>query len=133
MFWRHCGPACLLEKTGAAPATWRHDWRECAECLRDRLDAMFPESPQTAGILRAMLLGDRSFVDRSESVDFQKTGVFHVLVVAGLHVGALAFFLFWLARKLRLPPLMKTLFVLAALFLGTWRWWSSALRCCERG
>ncbi len=41
-----------------------------------------------------MLLGDRAFIDRAESLDFQKTGVFHVLVVAGLHVGALAFFLF---------------------------------------
>jgi competence protein ComEC len=49
-----------------------------------------------------MLLGDRSFLDRSESVNFQKTGVFHVLVIAGLHVGAFAAFLFWLARRLKL-------------------------------
>ena len=106
----------LVEKTGAALATWRTQLARVRGVLRDRVDAMFPESPQTAGILRAMLLGDRSFVDRNESVDFQKTGVFHVLVVAGLHVGALAYFLFWLARKLRMPPLMKTLFVLAAIF-----------------
>ena len=84
------------------------------DVLRDRVDEIFPGSPQTAGILRAMLLGDRSFVERSESVDFQKTGVFHVLVVAGLHVGALALFLFWLARKLRMPQIARTCFVLAA-------------------
>src|SRR5882672_9155925 len=63
-----------------------------------------------------MLLGDRSFVDRAESVDFQKTGVFHVLVVAGLHVGALAFFLYWLGNKLRLPRTPATVLLLAALF-----------------
>jgi len=48
-----------------------------------------------------MLLGDRSFVDREEGTDFQKTGVFHVLVLAGLHVGALAFALYWAGRRLR--------------------------------
>ena len=83
--------------------------------LREKLDAMFPDSPQVAGILRAMLLGDRSFVDRAESLDFQKTGTFHVLVVAGLHVGALAFFLLWLARGLRLPQTLVAVLLLLAL------------------
>ena len=62
-----------------------------------------------------MLLGDRSFVDRDEATDFQKTGVFHVLVVAGLHVGALAALLFWLGRKLRLSPGWNIAFVLTVL------------------
>jgi predicted membrane metal-binding protein len=56
--------------------------------LRDALDPLFPTQPQVAAVLRAMLLGDRSFVDRQESTNFQKTGVSHVLVIAGLHVGA---------------------------------------------
>jgi competence protein ComEC len=55
-------------------------------------------APEEAAVLRVMLLFDRSFLDRSESVNFQKTGVFHVLVVAGLHVGAFAAFLFFLAQ-----------------------------------
>jgi competence protein ComEC len=66
-------------------------------------------------VLRAMLLGDRSFVERDEAVDFQKTGVFHVLVVAGLHVGALAFFLYWIGRKLRLSWGATTAFTLGFL------------------
>jgi competence protein ComEC len=63
-----------------------------------------------------MLLGDRSFIDRAESVDYQRTGVFHVLVVAGLHVGALAFFLFWLGRRLRIPHGAATLLILVVVF-----------------
>ncbi len=106
----------LLERIGGKPPTLKTRIATLRARLRDRVDSMFPQSQQTAGILRAMLLGDRSFVDREESVDFQKTGVFHVLVVAGLHVGALAYFLFWLARKLRLPQTARTLFVLTALF-----------------
>ena len=61
-----------------------------------------------------MLLGDRSFVDRDEAMDFQKTGVFHVLVVAGLHVGALAALLFWMGRKLRLWSIFWVLTLLFA-------------------
>ena len=62
-----------------------------------------------------MLLGDRTFIDRTESVDFQKTGVFHVLVVAGLHVGALAFFLTWLFRRMHLPRSVSSLLLLCFL------------------
>ena len=39
-----------------------------------------------------MLLGDRSFVDSEVVTAFQKTAAYHVLVVAGLHVGALVVF-----------------------------------------
>ena len=106
----------LLQKIGAPPASAETRLARWRGKLRSELDALFPASPDVAGILRAMLLGDRAFIDRSESLDFQKTGVFHVLVVAGLHVGALAFFLFWLTRRLRLPHTLATLVILLALF-----------------
>jgi competence protein ComEC len=106
----------LLERISEPPATMGTRLARLRALLRERLDALYPNAPQTAGILRAMLLGDRSFVDRAESVDFQKTGVFHVLVVAGLHVGALAFFLYWLGNRLRLPRTLATVLLLAALF-----------------
>jgi competence protein ComEC len=83
--------------------------------LRDEIDELFAKTPQVSGVLRAMLLGDRSFVGRSESTDFQKTGVFHVLVVAGLHVGALAVFLFWIGRALRLSPIWTAFLTLTLL------------------
>ena len=106
----------LLERISTPPATMGTRLARLRALLRERLDALYPGAPQTAGILRAMLLGDRSFVDQAESVDFQKTGVFHVLVVAGLHVGALAFFLYWLGTRLRLPRTLATVLLLAALF-----------------
>jgi competence protein ComEC len=83
--------------------------------LRDELDELFAGTPQVAGVLRAMLLGDRSFVDREEGTDFQKTGVFHVLVLAGLHVGALAFALYWAGRRQRLPRMRTMLFTITLL------------------
>lgn len=41
--------------------------------------------------------------------------MFHVLVIAGLHVGALAFFLNWFSRKLRMPHSLAVFFLLALL------------------
>jgi competence protein ComEC len=49
-----------------------------------------------------MLLGDRSFVDTNVVEAFQKTAAYHVLVIAGLHVGALVVFLLWVGRRLRM-------------------------------
>jgi competence protein ComEC len=95
----------LLDKTGTGDPTLHIRLAKLRGRLRQNLDGMFPQAPEVAGILKSMLLRDRSFLDRAESVDYQKTGVFHVLVIAGLHVGALALFLFWLTRKFRLPKL----------------------------
>jgi competence protein ComEC len=106
----------LMRKTGTAPLAISFEIAHVRRRLRETLDALFAKSPQEAGILRAMLLGDRSFVNRAESVDFQKTGVFHVLVVAGLHVGAFAAFLFWLGRKLKFSAGWTVLITLVALF-----------------
>jgi len=81
------------------------------------LNDLFASRPDEGALARAMLLGDRSFVERDRVVDFQKTGVYHVLVLAGLHVGALAVFFLWAGRRLRLallPRILLTLLALAA-------------------
>jgi competence protein ComEC len=69
--------------------------------LLARLDHPFADQPEQLAVLRAMLLGDRTFVDSDVVTAFQKTGAYHILVVAGLHVGALAVFIFWVGRRLR--------------------------------
>ena len=56
------------------------------------LNNLFGSRPEEAALARAMLLGDRSFVEHDRVVDFQKTGVYHVLVLAGLHVARLRHF-----------------------------------------
>jgi competence protein ComEC len=109
--------AKLMERTAASPMTPATLLAHARRRLRDEIDELFAKTPQAGGVLRAMLLGDRSFVERSESDDFQKTGVFHVLVVAGLHVGALAMFLFWMGRVMKLSAFWTALTTLT-LFLA---------------
>jgi len=83
--------------------------------LQARLDSLVASSPDRAAVLRAMLFGDRSFVDSGTVTAFQKTAAYHILVVAGLHTGALVVFVFWLCRRMRLPTLATSLATIAVL------------------
>ncbi|MGA8224086.1 MAG: DNA internalization-related competence protein ComEC/Rec2 [Candidatus Acidiferrales bacterium] len=92
----------LLTIVDRPAPTWQQRLARARGNMLARLDALFPGQPDRAAVLRAMLLGDRSFVESDVVAAFQKTSAYHVLVVAGLHVGALAVFFFWLGRRLRL-------------------------------
>jgi competence protein ComEC len=83
--------------------------------LLNSLNELYASRPDEGALARAMLLGDRGFVDRDVATNFQKTGVYHVLVLAGLHVGALAAFFIWAGRRLRLGLFSRTFLTLIAL------------------
>ncbi len=91
----------LLSLTGRQRPTVLQRLARARGNLLARLDSLFAGQPKISAVLRAMLLGDRSFVDSDVVTAFQKTAAYHVLVVAGLHVGALVVFIFWLCRRLR--------------------------------
>jgi competence protein ComEC len=107
----------LLTRASTAKRSAGNSLKRARRRFRESLSNSLPNAPEEAGMLRAMLLGDRSFLDRSEAVEFQKTGVFHVLVVAGLHVGAFAAFLFWLAKKLKFSRKWTSIAVLLCVTL----------------
>lgn len=81
----------------------------------ERLDAYFASranatlpatlriSREDAGMLNAMLFGNRTALGTTLRDAFQRTGTFHLFVVSGLHVALLASGLFWIFRRLRLP------------------------------
>jgi competence protein ComEC len=107
----------LLQKIDSPRPTLAQYLARARGTLLNQIDAAFPNSPEVAAILRAMLLGDRMFVDSNVALDFQKTGAFHVLVLAGLHVGILCAFFLWLGRKLRSPLWLTAIVTLTALAL----------------
>ncbi len=70
-----------------------------------------------AGMLNAMLFGDRSRLQQQLRLGFERTGSFHLFVVSGMHIALLAAVLWWLFRwTLRLGELPATI---ATLFLTT--------------
>jgi competence protein ComEC len=65
-----------------------------------------------AGMLNAMLFGDRSRLNHALRLGFERTGSFHLFVVSGMHVALLGGLLFWLLRQLRLGEWSATLLTL---------------------
>ena len=48
---------------------------------------------------KAVLLGEREQVEYGRTENFMATGVIHLLVIAGLHIGILAGAVWWLVRR----------------------------------
>ena len=80
------------------------------------LPSLLRLSPEDAIMLTAMVTGDRTFLEHSMRVGFERTGSFHMLVVSGFHLAIVAGCIFWIAKKLRLPRLPATLLTIAASF-----------------
>ena len=78
-----------------------------------RLPPALRLSAEDAGMLNAMLFGDRSRLDHALRTGFERTGSFHLFVVSGLHLGIIAGGIFLLLRRLRVPLLINTLITLA--------------------
>jgi competence protein ComEC len=87
----------LLGNTGDRLGRWQSQARGT---IIARIHELWPE--RQAGLMDAMLIGERAFIDRDLATDFQRSGTYHVLVVSGMNVGILALVVFWLLRRLRL-------------------------------
>jgi competence protein ComEC len=92
------------------------------EHIRSRLlhsiDELYPRwsaQGRCGSVLKAILLGDRSSLDSQTIESFRKTGLYHLLVIAGLHIALLALLADWLLRFLRLGRSVRGLTVLALL------------------
>ncbi len=69
--------------------------------LEQRLYGALPES--SAGILCALLLGDRAGLDESVEDLYRRNGILHILSISSLHITVLGMSLYRLLRRLRLP------------------------------
>jgi competence protein ComEC len=105
----------LLRKLPGAPLTLRNRLARLRGRLLERVDVLFGAASGQAAVLRAMLLGDRSFVDNEVADNFRKTSAYHVLVIAGLHVAALATFVVWIGERLRVRRITAAISAIAVL------------------
>ncbi|MGH9430174.1 MAG: ComEC/Rec2 family competence protein [Terriglobia bacterium] len=82
------------------------------------IDRMFPPwstGARDGAVLKAILLGERASLDSSTIENFRVSGLYHLLVVAGLHVGLLAALLAGLLRLLRIRETWRFILLLAFL------------------
>ena len=84
-------PRPSLDAMLARAHTWAHDR------LRERL------GEPAASVVAGELWGERSALPPDLRTEFQEAGTVHVLVTAGLHLGAVAAIALWLTTALALP------------------------------
>jgi competence protein ComEC len=71
------------------------------EHLLEVIDRAFPAP--TAGLVKAMLLGDRSDIPEAANDAFLQSGTYHILAISGLNVSVLAGALYFFLKLLRVP------------------------------
>jgi competence protein ComEC len=82
-------------------------WIALSLRLRERFERALrvglERDPDIAGVLTGMIIGERSEIPPETYADFQRTGVFHVFAINGLHVGLVTGIILLLLRAVRVP------------------------------
>ncbi len=84
--------------------------------LSGRFDDLFPKN---AGVMRALLLGDRSGLDDETYESFQEAGVAHLVALSGLHVTCVAVFFEALLMMFLIPAKPRGVITVLFIFLYT--------------
>lgn len=85
------GTVLVRPAEGLSPRYWPAYW---GQTLRKQVSETFPED--TAGLITALLTGDKSGLSENRYSDLQRAGLAHAAAVSGLHMGVLV----WLAMGL---------------------------------
>lgn len=88
--------------SGGSVRRWLDDARRGGCDAIDRACA-----PRTAGVLRALLLGDGSGLDEETAEAYRRSGAFHVLVISGAHVALLSGLSVWLVGLVSRRPSVR--------------------------
>jgi competence protein ComEC len=117
------GSSSLREVNGTAPPAFQSLIESLRQELTASIDRLYPPwtlSGRNGSVLKAVLLGDRSSLDSDTIENFRRTGLYHLLVVAGLHVGLLAMLAEILLRLLGIRATWRaaTLMVLLVFYVS---------------
>lgn len=64
----------------------------------DRIEKLYPGDTYSTGMMEAVLIGEKSKLEKVWTENFRRTGTYHTLVIAGFHVTILAGCLLFLLR-----------------------------------
>jgi competence protein ComEC len=108
-----------LERLPGFSGTWQSRMRNrIRDAVLAQIHRLWPRDD--AALLSAMLVGERSLVGREARFDFQRSGTYHLLVVAGLHLGIIAGFIFLTLRRLRIAELWASFITLGGAAFFAW-------------
>jgi len=107
------GSAVKLAKNYGQPI------RRFAYYLKSRIEGIIYRklSPLTAGILDAMVLGEKKNIPAVVYDTMVKSGTVHILVVSGFNVGVVAFIIVLLLKVLRVPRIPRYIIAMPCLII----------------
>jgi len=92
----------------------------------DRIDQLYPGDTYSAEMMKAILLGESSKLEKIWTEHFRRTGTYHALVISGMHVTVLAGVLLFLLRVCFIPELPAlTIAMIAAWIYALVSGWSA--------
>ena len=89
-----------------------------AAALR-RIEELYPRDLYSQAMMKAILLGDSTNLERVWTDHFRRTGTFHALVISGLHIIVLAGTLLYVLRFCMVPESIAALVAGSAAWLYT--------------
>jgi competence protein ComEC len=92
-------------RAASPPEGWRERVRQLRTMMTERITSVLPGS--AGGVAAALITGKRGNVAQAVAEAFRNSGLAHLLVIAGLHLGLVAAFVFFTARAVMalIPPL----------------------------
>lgn len=85
-------------------AIWRFPVQHLRFLYQSYINATLGETP-AAGLIKALVIGDRSGIGKADWTVLQQTGTVHLMAISGLHIGLIAGFVFFIVMRLwRLVP-----------------------------
>ena len=74
--------------------------------LASTIEALFNE--EDAGIIKTMMLGDKSSIDKDIKALYQESGISHILSISGLHISIIGMCLYSLLKRLGILVWLRT-------------------------
>ncbi len=114
----------LLKKLNAHNYTFSGFFSGLRRRLQKAIEADYPGEKKfglsrEGAILEALLLGEDGRLDQKTDLQFQKTGLYHLLAISGAHVGVVSGFLFFFLKFLfRSKKLIYTILLVSLVFYG---------------
>lgn len=84
------------------------------EYLALLLQASYPR--KEAGIMRAMLLGEKGMLDTDIKSLYQQNGIIHILAISGLHLSILGMGFYKILRKIHIPNMVNIILSIALMY-----------------
>jgi competence protein ComEC len=97
-------------------------YRQFLYQLKDKGTCIFEKylNDENAGILSAIILGEKSELDAETKALYLKSGIAHILAISGLHISMIGLFLYRILKKLFMPN--EIVVPVTIMFLVSYGW-----------